>query len=165
MRVLHAMNLPLFCLLGLSACAQLSFDEKMQSLYQNTVPLIHENELISIQSEVYLLDVRSPEEYFISHLKGARLINFSTFEENIVADIPKEARVVVYCSVGYRSERIGKALLDMGYTNVQNLYGGIFDWKNKGNSVINTHQLPTDSVHTYNKSWSKWLYNGIKVYD
>ena len=73
--------------------------------------------------------------------------------------------MVVYCSVGYRSERIGEKMQKMGFENVSNLYGGIFDWKNQGNTVINLNQEPTDSVHTYNRNWSQWLYNGIKVYD
>jgi hypothetical protein len=70
----------------------------------------------------------------------------------------------VYCSVGYRSERIGEKLLKLGYTDVVNLYGGIFEWKNQGLDVYNSSNYPTDSVHTYNKSWGKWLVKGIKVY-
>ena len=67
--------------------------------------------------------------------------------------------------MGYRSERIGEKLQKMGFTNVKNLYGGIFDWKNQDFEVVGMDNLATDSVHTYNKSWSKWLYKGIKVYE
>ena len=35
-----------------------------------------------------------------------------------------------------RSEKIGKKLLDMGYTNVKNLYGSIFEWANQGNILV-----------------------------
>jgi len=55
-------------------------------------------------------------------------------------------------------------LLELGYTNVKNLYGGIFQWKNDGFDVVNNQSMVTDSVHTYNKSWSKWLVKGVKVY-
>ena len=41
----------------------------------------------------------------------------------------------------------------------------IFDWKNQGNNIVNENNLETDSVHTYNKAWSQWLYKGIKVYE
>ena len=83
----------------------------------------------------------------------------------MVEDLDKDKPVILYCSVGYRSEKIGERLQEMGFTEVYNLYGGIFDWKNKDNPVVNTHQNPTDSVHTYNKNWSKWLTKGVKVYD
>jgi 3-mercaptopyruvate sulfurtransferase SseA len=70
----------------------------------------------------------------------------------------------VYCSVGYRSERVGEKLQKLGYQNVYNIYGGIFEWKNEGMQVVNRQNQPTDSVHTYNKNWSKWLLKGVKVY-
>ena len=82
-----------------------------------------------------------------------------------MAHIPKNKEIIVYCSVGYRSERIGEKLLDMGYTKVYNLHGGIFDWKNQSQIVVNDLNLPTDSVHTYSKAWSIWLHKGIKVYE
>lgn len=154
-------------LMWLPACGQQTFDEKMESLYQNTVPLIKAEELTKLlqQKEVYLLDTRTPDEYRVSHLPGAAFLDYDQFAESDVADIPKGANVVVYCSVGYRSERIGEELQRLGYSRVSNLYGGIFDWKNQGNTIINNHNQPTDSVHTYNKNWSKWLYKGIKVYE
>lgn len=154
-------------LIWLPACGQKTFDEKMSSLYKNTVPLINSNQLPELQTEtkVYLLDTREPEEFQVSHLPGARLVGYNTFDEDSIIDIPKDAQVIVYCSVGYRSERIGERMQKLGFLHVSNLYGGIFDWKNQGNTVININQQPTDSVHTYNRNWSQWLYNGVKVYD
>lgn len=149
----------------LTSCGQKNFDEKMESLYRKTVPLIKSDSLKAIQTEVVLLDTRAKEEYVVSHLAGARFIDYDDFEIALVADIPKDQPVVVYCSVGYRSERIGEKLQKAGYTQVQNLYGGIFGWKNAGHNVVGMNEQPTDSVHAYNKSWGKWLYKGIKVYE
>lgn len=149
-----------------TACSQMTFDEKLDKLYNKTVPLIHPAEIErSSDTGIYFLDTRSSEEFNISHLPGARLIDYGEFKLNQIKDIPKNAEVVVYCSVGYRSEKIGEELLENGYTNVQNIYGGIFQWKNEGFDVVNANNQPTDSVHTYNKNWSKWLTQGIKVYD
>lgn len=155
----------LMLVVSLSSCGQKTFDEKMQSLYKNTVPLIKADSLNQQLGEVILLDTRAPEEYRISHLPGARLVDYDNYKVKDLKDIPKDAPIVVYCSVGYRSERVGEKLKANGYTNVQNLYGGIFDWKNTGKEVIGSNNMPTDSVHTYNKSWGKWLFKGIKVYD
>lgn len=158
--------IPPFLLLIIStftSCAQKTFEEKMESLYRNTVPLIKADEL-KVKKEVVILDTRQPEEYEVSHLPGAKLVDYDNFKIKDVSGIDKDAEVIVYCSVGYRSERIGEKLQKAGFTNVKNLYGGIFDWKNQGLEVVNKQDQPTDSVHTYNKNWSQWLYKGIKVY-
>ena len=153
-------------MIAMPACGQKTFDEKMQSLYSNSVPLIYASELKKLDQEnLIILDTREESEFEVSHLKGAKFISYDDFDAQNVSQIPKDAEIVVYCSVGYRSERIGEKLQKLGYQNVKNLYGGIFDWKNQGNEVYNLNNQPTDSVHTYNKSWSEWLYNGIKVYE
>ena len=144
-------------------CGQKSFDKHVKKLYKGTVPLIRQDELNN-QEGVLLLDTRSPEEFEVSHIEGARMIDYENFRSEDVAHIPKDTAIVVYCSVGYRSERIGEQLLELGFTNVQNLYGGVFDWKNKDNEVVNKLGQPTDSVHTYNALWSRWLAKGVKVY-
>lgn len=158
------------CLLSLAwlpACGQKTFDEKMQSMYNHTVPLIDQQALKELQQqqEIFVLDTREAEEFAVSHLPNALHVGYKNFDLKSVKDIPKNAPVIVYCSVGYRSERIGETLRKAGYENVFNLYGGIFDWKNNENTVINNKNEPTDSVHTYNKKWSQWLYKGTKVYE
>lgn len=149
------------------ACGQESFDEKMNLLYKNTVPVISVEEMkekLEQAEQVIVLDTRSPKEYAVSHLKGARFIDYDKFTPDDVRDIPKNAEVIVYCSVGVRSERIGEKLQDLGYSNVKNLYGGIFNWKNEGQEVFD-EEVATDSVHAYNRIWGIWLKKGIKVYD
>jgi len=146
------------------SCGQKTFDEKMQSLYKGTVPLIKSIDLKKKIGNIILLDTRAPEEYHVSHIPGAQMVDYNSFEVSDVKNVPKDAEVIVYCSVGYRSERVGEKLRSAGYQDVKNLYGGIFDWKNQGFQVVGPNNQPTDSVHTYNKSWGKWLYKGIKVY-
>lgn len=159
--------LPPFLILILSAlttCGQKTFDEKMQSLYKNTVPLVNADQLKEkLSTGIVLLDTRAPEEYAVSHISGARLVDYDKFKMKDVKDISKDTEVIVYCSVGYRSERIGEKLKAAGYKNVKNLYGGIFDWKNKGYDVIDSEDKVTEKVHTYNKTWGQWLYKGEKI--
>jgi len=166
MRRIHFFLSVLF-LLETTSCMTEDYSKMLESLYSHTVPLITSTDLASDLyqiPDIILLDTRSEEEYQVSHIKYARYIDYEEFNEINVADIPLDTDIVVYCSVGYRSEKIGEQLLEMGYTNVKNLYGGIFQWKNDGFDVINENSIVTDSVHTYNKKWSKWLKKGIKVY-
>jgi rhodanese-related sulfurtransferase len=156
-----------FCwgLLVLS-CGPKTFDEQMQTLYSHSVPLIHASQ---VQKQInstnpIILDIRSQAEYEVSHIKGSQFIDYECFRASDVAHLPKDSEIIVYCAVGYRSEKIGEKLISLGFDHVSNLYGGIFDWKNQDYVVVNHLNLPTDSVHTYNKDWAKWLYKGIKVY-
>lgn len=136
-----------------------SFNQKISSMLSFNVPLIGVKDLSSIQNKVYILDAREKEEYDVSHIKGAIHIGYNNFDNNILSSIPKDAHVVIYCSIGYRSEKLGSKLIKMGYKNVHNLYGSIFEWVNEGNHVYDINEKITHKVHTYNKSWSKWVDN------
>jgi rhodanese-related sulfurtransferase len=100
----------------------------------------------------------------VSHLPNALFLDYGKFKADEVEGINRKTKIIVYCSVGYRSERIGEKLLKMGFVDVHNLYGGIFDWVNNDHTVVNPAGIRTDSVHTYNKDWSRWLTRGVKVY-
>lgn len=111
-----------------------------------------------------MLDVREIEEYKVSHLKNARRVGYFWFDMRSVYDIPNDATIVVYCSVGYRSEKIGEKLLKYGFKHVYNLYGSIFEWVNEGNSVYKSNGVQTSEIHTYDKEWGRWAERGTKVY-
>ena len=104
------------------------------------------------------------EEYNVSHIANSIRVGYSDFSINKLPTLNKKTPIIVYCSVGYRSEKISEKLLAAGYTNVQNLYGGIFEWVNEGNPVQDSLGL-TSNVHAYNKDWGKWLQAGIKKYN
>jgi rhodanese-related sulfurtransferase len=147
--------------------SQTAFDDKLNSLYRYTVKTITATELKTWkknEKKFILLDTRSPEEFQVSHIQGSQLLDYNLYGEKDLRKLPLNSIIVVYCSVGYRSERVGEKLQRLGYTRVWNLYGGIFQWKNEGGEVVNPSGLATDSVHTYNRNWSKWLIRGIKVY-
>ena len=137
-------------------------------MYKKTVPLIQPEQVITWESEgepLIILDTRSNPEYQVSHLQNALFIDFDSFRSSEVKDLSKTTKIVVYCSVGYRSERIGEKLQELGFEDVYNLYGGIFHWKNNNYPVVNSIGQSTDSVHAYNRAWGRWLQKGIKVYD
>ena len=152
-----------------SACgqsrSQAEFDIMLGEMYKKTVPLIYSHQVIEQDPESFvILDTREKEEYEVSHLEGAIWVGYDNLQTEEIEKLSKDKPVLVYCSVGYRSERIGEKLQDMGFKEVRNLYGGIFDWKNRDHEVINQTGKPTEKVHTYNRNWSQWLRKGEKVY-
>lgn len=148
-----------------SSWAQNKLDKTLKKFNKESVPYVSVEDLSA--ESVLLLDTRKKEEYEVSHLKDALWVGHKEFnEKDILAKIPnREDSIVVYCSIGVRSENIGERLMAMGYTNVQNLYGGIFEWKNKDGKVYNLKEKETDSVHAFNKHWGKLLLKGEKIYD
>jgi rhodanese-related sulfurtransferase len=135
------------------------FDKELIRLLSFSVPTIGVQELRNIQNEVYIFDAREEEEYQASHIQGARYLGYKKFKKENLADVPKDAKVVLYCSVGYRSEKIGERLQKMGFIDVNNLYGSIFEWVNQGYPVVGPDGEPTRKVHTYNSKWSQWVDN------
>lgn len=158
----------LLIVLGTSCNAQQrvtsgAYNLMLSSLLSHSVPEITVDSLKKIKKEVVLLDARALSEFKISHIKDAVWVGYDEFEPKLVANVDKNAKVVVYCSVGYRSEKISEKLLKMGFKNVANLYGGIFEWKNQDQTVVN-QQGATPQVHAYNRTWGVWLKKGEKVY-
>ncbi len=149
--------------------AQKTVEKVLDQYNTHSIPYISVEELKMQQSkgQVIILDSREPKEYEISHIEDAELVGYSNFSIAAVTEKiqDKDTPIVVYCSLGVRSEEIGEKLKKAGFTQVKNLYGGIFEWKNNNYPVFNRAEKETDSVHTCTKSWSKWLKNGIKVYD
>jgi len=138
------------------------FDEKISSMISFDVPLISVEELKAKKDKVLLLDARELAEYQVSHIKGARYIGYKNFDKADLANVSKDQEIVLYCSIGYRSEKIGERLQKMGYTKVYNLYGSIFEWVNQGNTVVDEKGKPTSLMHGYNKNWSRWI-EGDKI--
>jgi len=79
----------------------------------------------------FLLDVREPHEVPIASL-GAPLIPVGSLEQRI-GEIPvgKQDEIILHCRSGARSQKAALILKNAGFTNVENLAGGILDWADK----------------------------------
>ncbi len=157
----------LIFLISVNSFSQKNLQQLLKKYNTESVPYISISELQK-EKEVILLDAREPKEFEVSHLKNAMCVGYDFFNlENTLVKLPKNknTKIVVYCSLGIRSEDIAEKLQKEGFTNIFNLYGGIFEWKNQGNITVNLQNNPTEKVHAFNKEWSKWLHKGEKVYE
>jgi len=86
---------------------------------------------LDAKENIFVLDVREPHEYQIVNI-GAPLIPLGTIESRIaeLAD-RKNDEIVVHCKSGARSQKAALALKAAGFTNVNNLSGGILAWAEK----------------------------------
>ena len=74
-----------------------------------------------------LVDVREPHEWEISDLPGSVKIPLGTLPQKL-AELPKDAEIVVYCRTGGRSDQAVQFLRQKGYSKAVNLTGGINRW-------------------------------------
>ncbi len=130
-------------------------------LQDKDVPVKQAGEIQS-DDQVYILDIRAPEEFEVSHLKGALRLGYEHKQWDLLDQIAKEDTILAYCTVGYRSQKVVKALREQGYENAYNLKGGLFEWIHQGRPIYRNGQQ-TKAVHTYNQSWGMWLCEGEKV--
>ena len=157
----------LFILFGLISYSQDSMTELLKAYNTESIPYISVDELAMLKSEAILLDAREPNEFEVSHLQNAIQVGYDDFDITQVTENIKDksTKIVVYCSIGVRSEDIAEKLKNEGYTNIYNLFGGIFEWKNKENPIYDSNGEFTNNVHVYSKKWGKWLLKGNKIYD
>ncbi|WP_297805206.1 rhodanese-like domain-containing protein [uncultured Polaribacter sp.] len=155
----------LFIFINSVSFSQNKLDKLFNKFNKNKVPYISVDTLVI--TKAILLDARETKEYNVSHLKNAICVGYDYFDiQKTIEKLPKDksTKIVVYCTLGIRSEIVAHKLIKEGYTNVYNLYGGILEWKNNNFQVIDTLGNETEKVHTFNKDWSKWLKKGKTVY-
>ena len=100
----------------------------------NSISPKQAKELMDKAKDVFVLDVRTEEEYKEVHIKDAHLIPIKELEQNI-DKIPKDKKVVVHCAAGKRSARACETLKDKGLKELYNVEGGINKWQAEGYPV------------------------------
>lgn len=113
------------------------------------------------EKSAVIFDVRTEEEYNVSHLEGAVRVDPAIDSSEFLkahAGAVKGKTAVFYCSVGVRSsklaERVGQGLKEAGATATQNLRGGIFAWLQEYRPLHDA-EGPIELVHPYDKTWGK----------
>lgn len=162
-RAILASALLSLCLCCFGQVKSGAFRVMLKGLLSHNVPEIGVQQAAAEKERFIFLDAREPKEFDVSHIQGSIPVGYDHFELQKLADLPKDRAIVVYCSVGYRSEKVAEKLLKAGFSHVFNLYGGIFEWVNQGLSVVDTSGV-TENVHAFDRSWGIWLKKGKKVY-
>jgi rhodanese-related sulfurtransferase len=159
----------LLCLIAVDGRAQKSLEALLATLNSESIPYVTVDSLDGWikKGEVLLLDSRERKEFDVSHIPGALYVGYRDFKiEQIEAAVKAwPGAVVVYCSLGVRSEDIAEKLIKVRKDGLYNLYGGIFEWVNTGHSIEDNQGGKTSKVHAYNRLWGVWLNKGDKIYE
>ena len=89
-------------------------------------------------TDVTILDVRTPQEYASQHLDKAVNIDYNSADfEAQIAKLDKNKPVYLYCLSGGRSGKALQKMNEMGFKEVHNMSGGIMKWNAEGLSKPN----------------------------
>lgn len=157
-----------FALSGAVSAQALSRTEKLEGKLRVAIlkatkdlkaPIIKAPELKAIleDTNLVLIDIRQPNEQEVSMLPHA--ITAAEFAARFRRGIPKEKRLVVYCTIGYRSGKYAEELAKQGI-KAENLEGGVLGWSFAGGKFLakdaNTKGdwVETNRIHVYDKEWN-----------
>jgi adenylyltransferase/sulfurtransferase len=79
---------------------------------------------------VFILDVRNPEEYQICRIPGSTLIPLPELPRRF-RELDRDRELIVHCKSGMRSLKATQFLRQQGFEKVKNLKGGIHAWAEK----------------------------------
>jgi len=99
-------------------CGYLMYNQSSYKLVHNAMP----NNYRNMNMKRLIIDVREPIEFKEDAVDGAINVPLSTIESNdkVNINIPKHARLIVYCRSGNRASSAILLLEAMGYTNLVN---------------------------------------------
>ena len=83
-------------------------------------------QMLKLNKNIYLIDVRSPQEYAEDHLENATSLPLYDLKNKIKELVPDyETIIIVYCRSGIRSKKALKILKKMNYKNIYQIKGGV----------------------------------------
>jgi rhodanese-related sulfurtransferase len=100
-----------------------------------------------------ILDVRTADEFNAGHIQGA--INIDYTSAQFTADVSlldKSKQYLVYCATGVRGAAATQIMVGLGFSNVQNMAGGITAWIQDGypTTASTTTTPSTTSIQSKN---------------
>ncbi len=84
--------------------------------------------IMDTEEDYVIVDVRTPEEYGMGHIKGAVNIPLESIVDQKPQQLPVlDQTILTYCHSGNRSQRASAKLAGIGYTKIYT-FGGINTW-------------------------------------
>jgi adenylyltransferase/sulfurtransferase len=80
--------------------------------------------------DLFILDVREPNEYQINRIPGSTLIPLGELPRRY-QELNADREIVAHCKMGGRSAKAVEYLRSVGFTKVKNLRGGVLEWIDK----------------------------------
>ena len=85
--------------------------------------------MLDRNEDIFLVDVREPNEYEIVSIPGATLIPKGEFLSGAALEqMPQDKRIVLHCKSGVRSAEVLAVIKDAGFSDAVHVGGGVLAW-------------------------------------
>ncbi len=129
----------LLLLVGMTACSPVAVNTPtavVQPRYQ-TLAIDEFSTILESESDAYtVVNVHIPYEGEL--LNTDLQIAYNDVDALTSALPDRNAPIILYCRSGRMSEEASQALLELGYTNLYDVPGGMNAWQDSGRELLNT---------------------------
>jgi sulfur-carrier protein adenylyltransferase/sulfurtransferase len=109
-------------------CGAISADAQ-EAAAGSTITAADLKAMLDRDDDIYLVDVREPNEYEIVSIPGAVLIPKDQILSGAALEkLPQDRRIVLHCKSGARSAECLAALKNAGFSDAVHVGGGILSW-------------------------------------
>lgn len=92
--------------------------------------------IVQSNTNIVVIDVRTPGEFQSGHIKGATNININDKEfAKKMAALDKNKTVIIHCAAGGRSARACEQIKKLDFKNMLHMNEGFSKWKETGKPV------------------------------
>jgi adenylyltransferase/sulfurtransferase len=104
-------------------------EEAQEAAAGSTITARQLKDMLDSDENIFLVDVREPNEYEIVSIPGAVLIPKGEFLSGAALErLPQDRRVVLHCKSGARSAECLAVVKDAGFSDAVHVGGGVLAW-------------------------------------
>jgi len=107
-------------------------EEAQEAAAGSTITARDLKKMLDANEDIFLVDVREPNEYEIVSIPGARLIPKGEFLSGAALEsLPQDRRIVLHCKTGVRSAEVLAVVKSAGFADAVHVGGGVIGWINQ----------------------------------
>jgi len=111
-------------------CGAISADAQ-EAASGSTITAAELKAMLDRKDDIFLIDVREPNEYEIVSIPGATLIPKDQFlNGSALEKLPQDKRIVLHCKSGARSAECLAVVKNAGFSDAVHVGGGVLSWVN-----------------------------------
>jgi adenylyltransferase/sulfurtransferase len=120
-------------------CGAVSADAQ-EAASGSTISATDLKEMLDRKDDIFLVDVREPNEYEIVSIPGATLIPKDQFITGAALErLPQDKRIVLHCKSGARSAEVLAIIKNAGFSDAVHVGGGVLAWVNQVDPALPTY--------------------------
>ncbi|HTX82544.1 MAG TPA: adenylyltransferase/sulfurtransferase MoeZ [Streptosporangiaceae bacterium] len=106
----------------------------------STITATDLKDMLDRGDDIFLVDVREPNEYEIVSIPGATLIPKDQFLTGVALEkLPQDRRIVLHCKSGARSAEALAVVKNAGFSDAVHVGGGVLAWINQVDPSLPTY--------------------------